>query len=47
MESAALCRFGGACDQAAQQFMGAFEAELSPEAFVKHIKDSNQLIMVG
>ncbi len=39
-------RFGGACDQAAQQFLGARDQQMAPEQFVKHMKDTNKLIMV-
>eukprot|EP00922_Rhytidocystis_sp_ex-Travisia-forbesii_P023808 GHVS01034947.1.p1 GENE.GHVS01034947.1~~GHVS01034947.1.p1 ORF type:complete len:1159 (+),score=157.21 GHVS01034947.1:212-3688(+) len=46
---AGLCtigdRFGGACDQAAQQFYGAYKNELSAEEFVRSTKANNQLIM--
>jgi len=46
---AGLCcigdRFGGACDQAAQQFLGARDEQKTPEEFVAQMKDSNKLIM--
>lgn len=46
---AGLCtigdRFGGACDQAAQQFYKAYKNGLTPEDFVKKTKANNKLIM--
>eukprot|EP00916_Digyalum_oweni_P011126 GHVL01018485.1.p1 GENE.GHVL01018485.1~~GHVL01018485.1.p1 ORF type:complete len:1093 (+),score=261.77 GHVL01018485.1:69-3347(+) len=38
-------RFGGACDMAAQQFLSAYDRSLSPEEFVKEMKQKNELIM--
>lgn len=38
-------RFGGACDQAAQQFLSAYTRKLTPEEFVKDMKAQNRLIM--
>ena len=38
-------RFGGALDEAAQQFSGAFDAGKSPAQFVKDMRDGNKLIM--
>ncbi|PFH33717.1 putative ATP-citrate lyase [Besnoitia besnoiti] len=38
-------RFGGACDQAAQQFLGAFTRGTTPADFVAEMKRQNKLIM--
>jgi len=38
-------RFGGALDEAALQFSGAYDGGVSPAAFVKSMRDSNKLIM--
>lgn len=38
-------RFGGALDDAAVQFSEAFDAGISPTAFVKGMRDQNKLIM--
>eukprot|EP00923_Selenidium_pygospionis_P047657 GHVN01082268.1.p1 GENE.GHVN01082268.1~~GHVN01082268.1.p1 ORF type:complete len:1155 (-),score=211.69 GHVN01082268.1:127-3591(-) len=38
-------RFGGACDQAAQQFLDAYRTGITPEDFVVSMKNKNQLIM--
>jgi ATP citrate (pro-S)-lyase len=38
-------RFGGALDEAALQFSGAFDAGKSPAQFVKDMRDANKLIM--
>lgn len=38
-------RFGGALDAAASQFTSAHDAGMDPAAFVKHMRDTNVLIM--
>jgi ATP citrate (pro-S)-lyase len=38
-------RFGGALDEAAIQFSGAFDSRITPAAFVKSMRDQNKLIM--
>ncbi|EPR62005.1 putative ATP-citrate lyase [Toxoplasma gondii RUB] len=38
-------RFGGACDQAAQQFLGAFTSGMAPAEFVSEMKKQNRLVM--
>ncbi|CBZ54438.1 cDNA FLJ55447, highly similar to ATP-citrate synthase, related [Neospora caninum Liverpool] len=38
-------RFGGACDQAAQQFLGAFTSRMAPAEFVAEMKKQNKLVM--
>ncbi|PHJ19713.1 atp-citrate synthase isoform x1 [Cystoisospora suis] len=38
-------RFGGACDQAAQQFLGAYTTGMTPFDFVSDMKKKNKLIM--
>eukprot|EP00920_Eleutheroschizon_duboscqi_P010002 GHVT01023330.1.p1 GENE.GHVT01023330.1~~GHVT01023330.1.p1 ORF type:complete len:857 (-),score=210.82 GHVT01023330.1:82-2652(-) len=38
-------RFGGACDQAAQQFLNARTNGWTPQEFVKRMKESGKLIM--
>ncbi|OXB71538.1 UNVERIFIED_CONTAM: hypothetical protein H355_003490 [Colinus virginianus] len=38
-------RFGGACDQAAQQFLEAFSSGMTPGEFVTDMKRKNKLIM--
>ena len=39
-------RFGGALDDAAVQFSGAFDSRITPSAFVKSMRDQNKLIML-
>eukprot|EP00388_Colpodella_angusta_P041146 GDKK01052389.1.p1 GENE.GDKK01052389.1~~GDKK01052389.1.p1 ORF type:complete len:1105 (+),score=371.86 GDKK01052389.1:24-3317(+) len=38
-------RFGGACDQAAAQFLMAHDKQWGPEQFVREMKNGNKLIM--
>merc|ERR1719388_483856 len=38
-------RFGGALDDAAQQFSEAYDSGLSPKEFIESMKKSNKLIM--